>query len=60
MVSELAGYRNVNRIFLVGGGAELIEPAVRRAWPLAAERIEVISDPQMALAREIAHYQREG
>jgi plasmid segregation protein ParM len=50
----------VNRIFLVGGGAELIEPAVRRAWPLAAERIEVISDPQMALAREIARYQREG
>ncbi|APZ07811.1 StbA family protein (plasmid) [Kosakonia cowanii JCM 10956 = DSM 18146] len=60
VVSELAGYRNVNRIFLVGGGAELIEPAVRRAWPLAAERIEVISDPQMALAREIARYQREG
>lgn len=60
VVSELAGYRNVNRIFLVGGGAALIEPSVRNAWPLSAERIEVISDPQMALAREIARYHREG
>ena len=60
VVSELARYRNVNRIFLVGGGAALIEPSVREAWPQSAERIEVISDPQMALAREIARYHHEG
>lgn len=60
VVSELAGHRNVNRIFLVGGGAALIEPSVRKAWPLSVERIEVISDPQMALAREIARYHHEG
>lgn len=59
VVTELARYRNVNRIFLVGGGAVLIEQAVRQAWPLAPERIEIINDPQLALAREIALYRRE-
>lgn len=59
VVTELARYRNVNRIFLVGGGAVLIESAVRQAWPLAPERIEIINDPQLALAREIALYRRE-
>lgn len=59
VVSELARYRSVNRIFLVGGGAPLIEDAVRQAWPLAAERTEIICDPQLALAREIALYYNE-
>lgn len=59
VVSELARYRNVNRIFLVGGGAALIEDAVRQAWPLAPERIEIIPEPQLALAREIALYRKE-
>ncbi len=59
VVTELARYRNVNRVFLVGGGAVLIEPAVRNAWPLTPERIEVINDPQLALAREIALYRSE-
>lgn len=54
VVSDLARWRNVNRVFLVGGGAELIEPAVRQAWSLAPERIIVIDGPQTALAREIA------
>lgn len=60
VVAELAKYRNVNRVLLVGGGATLIEGAVRAAWPLAAERIEVIDEPQLALAREIALYKNEG
>ena len=59
VITELARYRNVNRVFLVGGGAVLIEPAVRQAWPLAPDRIEVINDPQLALAREIALYRSE-
>lgn len=54
VVSDLARWRNVNRVFLVGGGATLIEPAVRNAWNLAPERIVVINDPQTALAREMA------
>jgi plasmid segregation protein ParM len=59
VVSELARYRSVNRIFLVGGGAPLIEKAVRTAWSLAPERIEIIAEPQLALAREIALYRSE-
>ena len=59
VVSELTAYRNVNRVFLVGGGAPLIEEAIRLAWPLAPDRIEVIGDPQLALAREIALYSKE-
>jgi plasmid segregation protein ParM len=59
VVNELARYRSVNRILLVGGGAPLIESAVRKSWPLASERIEVLSDPQLALAREIALFKKE-
>lgn len=59
VVSELTRFRSVNRVLLTGGGAPLIEGAIRQAWPLAADRIEIISDPQLALAREIALYQKE-
>lgn len=59
VTSELTAFRNVNRVFLVGGGASLIEESIRQAWPLAPERIEVIGDPQLALAREIALYSKE-
>ncbi|HBI11509.1 MAG TPA: StbA family protein [Franconibacter pulveris] len=59
VTNELARYRNVNRVLLVGGGAPLIEHAVRQAWPLAPDRIEIISEPQLALAREIALYRQE-
>lgn len=59
VVSELVRFRNSNRVFLVGGGAALIEPAVRQAWPLAPDRIELIHEPQLALAREIALYKNE-
>ncbi|HDR2381553.1 TPA: StbA family protein, partial [Enterobacter kobei] len=33
--------------------------AIRQAWLLAPDRIEVIGDPQLALAREIALYNKE-
>lgn len=59
IVSELTNFRNVNRVLLTGGGATLIEDAIRSAWPLAKERVEVISEPQLALAREIALFQKE-
>lgn len=59
VVSELTHFRNVNRVLLTGGGAPLIEEAIRQAWPLAKDRIEVINDPQLALAREIALFQKE-
>lgn len=53
VVNELSGHRHVNRVWLVGGGASLIENAVRRAWKLAPDRIVVINEPQLALAREL-------
>ena len=53
VVNELSGHRHVNRVWLVGGGAPLIESAVRTAWKLAPGRITVISEPQLALAREL-------
>lgn len=53
VVNELSGHRHVNRVWLVGGGASLIEYAVRRAWKLAPDRIVVINEPQLALAREL-------
>lgn len=59
VVSDLARWRNVNRVFLVGGGAGLIEPAVRKAWNLAPDRIIVSEAPQTALAREIALFKSE-
>lgn len=59
VVNELAPFRSVNRVFLVGGGAVLVEQAVRKMWPLSPERIEIIPEPQLALAREIALYKNE-
>ena len=53
VVNELSAYRQVNRVWLVGGGASLIEAAVRRAWKLAPDRIVVVNEPQTALVREL-------
>lgn len=60
VINDLARFRNVNRIFLVGGGAYLIEGAIRQSWSLQHDRIEIIPDPQLSLAREIALYKNEG
>lgn len=60
VVNELARFRHVNRVWLVGGGAPLIESAVRKAWKLPAERITLVESPQMALASEMALYKQEG
>lgn len=53
VVNELSDHRYVNRVWLVGGGAPLIEDAVRRAWKLSPERIVVVNEPQTALVREL-------
>ncbi|MDR3430751.1 MAG: plasmid segregation protein ParM [Rouxiella aceris] len=53
VVNELSQHRNVNRVWLVGGGAPLIESAVRRAWKLAPDRIVLVNEPQTALVREL-------
>ncbi|BDM66113.1 stable plasmid inheritance protein A [Shewanella sp. NFH-SH190041] len=48
--------RNPNRIYLVGGGALLVEPAIREAYPTLADKIIVVPEPQEALSREICCY----
>lgn len=48
--------RNPNRIYLVGGGAMLIESAIREAYPSLGDKIVLVKSPQEALSREICCY----
>lgn len=48
--------KNPNRIYLVGGGASLIYPAVCAAYPSLGERVILIENAQSALAQEICLY----
>ena len=48
--------KNPNRVYLVGGGAPLIEAAIREAYPTLGERVMMIENPQSALSREICLY----
>lgn len=54
VVGDLSQFRTVNRIYLVGGGAQLIEKAVREAWSHLGDKIIVIDEPQTALVRALA------
>ena len=59
VVDDLAGFRNVNRVYLVGGGASLIEPAVKQAWHNINHKIHVMDTPQLALVKSIAKFKEE-
>ena len=59
VVDDLAGFRNVNRVYLVGGGASLIEPAVKQAWHNISHKIHVMDTPQLALVKSIAKFKEE-
>jgi plasmid segregation protein ParM len=59
VVNELSDFRNVNRVWLVGGGAELIEPYVRNGWKLPSSRIVLVNEPQTALVQEMALFKQE-
>ena len=48
--------KNPNRVYLVGGGATLIEQAIRQAYTTLDERVVLIDNPQSALSREICLY----
>ncbi len=48
--------KNPNRVYLVGGGAHLVEGAIRRAYATLGERVVTLENPQSALAREICLY----
>ncbi|MGG6135056.1 plasmid segregation protein ParM domain-containing protein [Pantoea allii] len=48
--------KNPNRVYLVGGGAHLVEGAVRQAYLSLGDRVVTIENPQSALSREICLY----
>ncbi|HHR5849397.1 TPA: plasmid segregation protein ParM domain-containing protein [Providencia alcalifaciens] len=59
VVDELSQFKNVNRIYLVGGGASLIEPAIRKAWHLIDDKITLLDSPQTALVEAIAYFKED-
>ena len=52
--------KNPNRVYLVGGGASLIYPAVKKAYETLGERVVLVDEPQEALARELCLYHADG
>lgn len=48
--------KNPNRVYLVGGGATLIEASVRAVYASLGERVVTLEKPQSALSREICLY----
>ena len=48
--------KNPNRVYLVGGGAPLIAPALKEAYATLGERVVLVNDAQSALARELCIY----
>ncbi|MFP2422673.1 plasmid segregation protein ParM domain-containing protein [Pseudescherichia vulneris] len=48
--------KNPNRVYLVGGGAHLIEGAIREVYATLGDRVVSIENPQSALSREICLY----
>ncbi|MDO6543851.1 plasmid segregation protein ParM [Photobacterium sanguinicancri] len=48
--------KNPNRVYLVGGGAPLIAPALKEAYATLGDRVVLVNDAQSALARELCIY----
>ncbi|WP_163373968.1 plasmid segregation protein ParM domain-containing protein [Enterobacter hormaechei] len=46
VVDDLAGFRDVNRVYIVGGGAPLIEDAVKTAWHHLGSKVVMMDSPQ--------------
>lgn len=59
VVDDLHQYRNVNRVYVVGGGATLIADAVRHAWSHLGDKVVLMDDPQTALVQSIARFKTE-
>lgn len=55
VVSDIERYSNVNRVYLVGGGASLIFPAVQQAYSHLGDKVVLLPEPQMALVSEMAY-----
>ncbi|CAH7381523.1 Protein StbA [Vibrio chagasii] len=48
--------KSPNRVYIVGGGASLVTPAIRKAYPTLGERIISVEGSQAALAQELCLY----
>ncbi|CTS78739.1 plasmid segregation protein ParM [Escherichia coli] len=59
VVDDLLQYRNVNRVYIVGGGAALIADAVRKTWNHLGEKVVLMDEPQTALVQAIARFKAE-
>lgn len=59
VVNDLAEFRHVNRVYIVGGGASLIEDAVKTAWHHLGAKVAMMESPQTALVEAIAAFKGE-
>lgn len=59
VVDDLREYRHVNRVYIVGGGAPLIEAAVQKAWHHLGSKVVMMASPQVALVEAIAAFKGE-
>lgn len=59
VVDDLADFRHVNRVYIVGGGAPLIETAVQSAWHHLGAKVVMMTSPQTALVEAIAAFKGE-
>ncbi|WP_446471516.1 plasmid segregation protein ParM domain-containing protein [Xenorhabdus stockiae] len=51
-------YKGVNRIYLTGGGAALIYPAIKSEFPLLKDKVKILPEAQLALVTSIAEINR--
>lgn len=58
VIQHLQAYKGVNRVYLTGGGAELIYPAIRAAFPLLKDKVKILPTAQLALVTSIAQIKR--
>lgn len=59
VVDDLAGFRDVNRVYIVGGGAPLIVDAVKTAWHHLGSKVVMMGSPQTSLVESIAAFKGE-
>lgn len=59
VVDDLTKFRNVNRVYIVGGGATLIAPAVSKFWAHLGDKVVLMDEPQTALVKAIARFKGE-
>lgn len=59
VVDDLAGFKDVNRVYIIGGGAPLIEDAVKAAWHHLGSKVVMMDSPQTSLVEAIAAFKGE-